>query len=263
MSKFAPVAPIQVLEGLYAHSPETFGNYHLLLAHHTVEHAARFRDLFQRASDDGHHCEVIMDNSIVELGTAVNFDMIAQAVTTVQAPGHEVFPVLPDVMGKGEETRLAVSEVYKAWEAGMPGQGYVAVCQGKDWEDYTESVRLFTDTDKFPAISVYSIPRILVKTLGSRVRAAAFMRQHLALNGDDHNLSRIHFLGFSDNITDDIDSVHIIEGAGIDSAVPLRIREMFTQWVITEGRAPDWFDTAQVDKLMVDNLLSARQIFGG
>lgn len=261
MTKFAPVAPIQVLEGLYAHSPETFGKYHLLLAHHTVEHKARFRDLFQRASDDGHHCEIIMDNSIVELGEAVDFDMIADAVSTVDTPGHEVFPVLPDVMGEGEATRLEVAKVYKQWEADMPGQGFVAVCQGKDWEDYTESVRQFTDYDQYPAISMYSIPRILVKTIGSRVRAASFMRQHLEVNGDQY--AKIHFLGFSDDITDDIDSTKIIEGAGIDSAVPLRIRDVFSQWVITEGRAPDWFDTAQVDKRMIDNLQLARDIFGG
>lgn len=255
MPKFAPVAPIQVLEGLYAAGPEIFGDYHLLLAHHTVEHKKRFRDLFKRIADDGHKITVIMDNSIVELGDAVDMKMISEAVECVQYEQHYVYPVLPDVMGNGEETRNAVEAAYPEWEAFMPGKGFVAVCQGTSLADYWESLDLFGTKEKFPRIDMLSIPRVLVKTVGSRVKAALKAREYLGTHD-------IHFLGFSDNITDDIDAVRIIPEAGIDSAVPLRLRELFGEFVEAGKRPSDWFETAQVDKRMIDNLAIARQMFG-
>jgi hypothetical protein len=254
MAKFAPVAPIQVLEGLYAHSPETFGDYHLLLAHHTVEHSARFKDLFDKLEDDGWHGTIIMDNSIVELGEAVDSSMIAEAVDIVDRPSNKVYPVLPDVMGKGLETREAVAEAYPLWKDDMLGAGFCAVCQGKDFDDYYNSLQIFANKEKYPEIVMLSIPRILVKTVGSRVKAAVTAKRYQ----DTHE---IHLLGFSDNITDDIDAALIIPDAGIDSAVPLRIREAFTEFVETQARPPQWFEEAQVDTLMIDNLQAARKAF--
>jgi len=87
MPKFAPVAPIQVLEGLWAAGPECFGNYHLLLAHHTVEHKTRFTALFKAIAEADHVCTIIMDNSIVELGDAVGPEMVAEAVACVDQGG--------------------------------------------------------------------------------------------------------------------------------------------------------------------------------
>jgi hypothetical protein len=257
MPKFAPVAPIQVLEGLWAHSPATFGNYHLLLAHHTVAHKKRFSDLFDRVSEvarvDG-PVTVIMDNSIVELGDAVDFDMIAEAVNCIDKEGIDVLPVLPDVMGKGHETRQAVSEAYPAWEAGMPGIGFMAVCQGENLGDYIESIEMFGDRLMFPSIEMLGIPRVLHKTVGTRIRPAIEARKYM----DTH---RIHFLGFCDKITDDIDSVGVIRASGIDSAVPLRVREVFGEFTDAGPRSTTWFDEAQVDSLMIDNLANARQMF--
>lgn len=255
MAKFAPVAPIQILEGLYAADPKTFGDYHLLLAHHTVEHKARFTDLFKRAADDGWQGTVIMDNSIVELGTSVNNTMIAEAVNAVAWGDIPVYPVLPDVMGQGVATRQIVEDNYSEWESGMPGKGFCVVCQGSDLADYMESLDFFTNEDKFPAIEMLSIPRVLVKTVGSRVKPALIAKQH-------ENDYLIHFLGFSDNISDDLDAVSIIPDAGIDSAVPLRLRQLFTEHVDAGKRPSDWFETAQVDARMIDNLTIARKMFG-
>ena len=71
----------------------------------------------------------------------------------------------------------------------------------------------------------------------------------------------IHLLGFSDYITDDIDSAKVIGNCGIDSAVPLRHRDMFSEFVDAGKRPPTWFDTAQVDARMIDNLNIARKLF--
>ena len=258
MPKFGPVAPIQVLEGLFAHSPTSFGNYHLLLAHHTVEHQKRFSDLFQRVSEwaivNG-DVTVIMDNSIVELGNAVDTGMIQAAVEAISFDGINVIPVLPDVMGQGLETRVAVEEAYPIWDEVMGGVSFMVVCQGNNFQDYLASLHYFADKVLFPKVEVLGIPRVLTKLIGTRIRAALSAKEY----EDSH---KIHFLGFSDNITDDIDSVKVIPTSGIDSAVPLRVREIFSEFTEAGKRPTDWFETAQVDVLMIENLAAARQLFG-
>ncbi len=255
MPKFAPVAPIQVLEGLYSAGQEVFGDYHLLLAHHTVAHKQRFVDLFKRAADDGWAGTIIMDNSIVELGNAVDFDMIAEATNAVSWGAETtVYPVLPDVMGDGMETRNQVDEAYPAWELDMPGNGFMVVCQGEDYHDFLASLEHFGNKEAFPDIKVLGVPRVLHKTVGSRVRPALSARNYL----DSHI---IHLLGFSDQITDDIDSARSLVECGIDSAVPLRHRDVFNEFIDAGVRPADWFETAVVDPRMIENLQLARQMF--
>jgi hypothetical protein len=227
-----------------------------LLAHHTVEHKARFRDLFKRIGDSGWQGQIIMDNSIVELGDAVNFDMIAEAVVTVKdgVPDATVWPVLPDVMGNGIQTREAVAAAYEEWEAGMPGDGFMVVVQGTDIDDYIESLEYFTDGSRFPDIDVLGVPRILHKTCGSRVHPMRLAREYA-------ERYTIHMLGFSDNITDDVDSACILPSCGIDSAVPLRTRALFSEFIDAGKRPPTWFADAQVDERMLENLEEARKLF--
>lgn len=258
MAKFAPVAPIQVLEGLWAAGPEIFGDYHLLLAHHTVEHKARFTDLFKRIGDTHFTGRIIMDNSIVELGDAVSLDMVAEAVNIIKdnAPELTVNPVLPDVMGNGIKTREAVDEAYGAWEEGMPGDGFMVVVQGVDIDDYVESLQHFTRSDVYPDIDILGIPRILHKTCGSRVHPMRLAREH-------RERYTIHMLGFSDAITDDVDASCMVPMCGIDSAVPLRTLDIFTEYSDPGKRPPTWFDDAQVSDRMIENLQIARNLFRG
>lgn len=258
MAKFAPVAPIQVLEGLWAAGPQVFGDYHLLLAHHTVEHRARFADLFKRIGYSGWKGTIIMDNSIVELGNAVDPHMIAEAVFTIKnnAPDVTVYPVLPDLMGNGFQTREAVSSAYADWAEGMPGDGFMAVVQGADIDDYIESLNFFTAENAFPKINVLGIPRILHKTCGSRVHPMRLARKH-----SDKYV--IHMLGFSDVITDDVDASCMVPGCGIDSAVPLRMQDIFSEFADPGKRPPTWFNDAQVNKRMIENLDIARVLFRG
>jgi hypothetical protein len=260
MARFAPVAPIQILEGLAQHSREAFGDYHLLLAHHTVEHERRFFNLFKRVNEllvavDAEPITVIMDNSIVELGGAVDDDMIRKAVKAVRGEKVRVLPVLPDVMGNGFQTRQMSHDAYIRWfETDMPNDGYCVVCQGEDFQDYQESLVMFGNQAAYPLIRMLTIPRILTKLEGSRVRAAIRMR-------DYQETHEIHLLGFSDSITDDIDSAAILPTSGIDSAVPIRIADVFTEFVDPGKRPPTWFETAQITPLMLDNLDIAKRMF--
>ena len=257
MVKFAPVAPIQVLEGLWAAGADTFGDYHLLLAHHTVEHKARFKDLFRRLEDAQWSGTIIMDNSIVELGDAVSAEMVAEAVEIVsEAQGAAIHPVLPDVMGDGVATCEAIADGYHAWDEAIPGAAWMAVVQGKDFDDFLETLDFLMDKEAFPGIEVLGIPRVLVEKCGTRVKAMRAVSNY-------KTEYKIHMLGFSDNITDDVDSACIIPGCGIDSAVPLRTREVFTEFMDAGKRPPKWFDEAQVDERMLENLALARALFSG
>ena len=255
MSEFAPVAPIQILEQLYDHHPRVFGEYHLLLAHHTVQEESRFRSLFERIAADGEiHPLVIMDNSVVECGGYVNFDMMQQACAAIADAGHDVIPVLPDVMGKGQETREATLEAYRRWEREIPHAGFMAVCQGINFDDFCSSVELFSNRARFPHMEFLGVPRFLVKTLGTRKSAV-----HHALHHASRASMSIHLLGYSDQTWDDLSCSQIPGVRGIDSAVPLRVPRQF-QFGLDDGPRPsDWFETAQVNPQMLANLGYVRQ----
>lgn len=252
MSHFAPVAPIQVLEAMYEESPRTFGEYHLLLAHHTVAEEQRFRELFRRVAVDAEIGPlVIMDNSVVETGGYVDFDLMVRATSIVADYGITTIPVLPDVMGDGQATRRAVEEAYFAWSLEMPGDGFMAVCQGKDWEDYTESVAAFVNPD-YDKIVMLGIPRVLVGTLGTRHDAILHAGVHVREG------QKLHMLGYSDDMRDDLQYSRLPMVHGIDSAVPLRYNGFFTFGVDPGKRPEDWFETAEFTRLMHTNLEFAR-----
>jgi hypothetical protein len=256
MARFAPGAPIQVLEQMYEHDPKVFGEYHLLLAHHTVEYVERFRKLFNRIAADGViHPMVIMDNSVVECGGYVDFNMMQEAVAAVQEAGHDVIPVLPDVMGKGQETREATLEAYGHWEKNIPCAGFMAVCQGEDWSDYTSSVALFSNRGRFPLMEYLGVPRILVGKFGSRLRATRFALRYA--EGSD---IQVHLLGYSDDTLDDFICSSIEGVQGIDSAVPLRVPTRF-RFGEEDGKRPaDWFEKAQMTPLLLENLNYVRGV---
>lgn len=259
-AEFGPVAPIQVLRGLYEYGPKMFGTYHLLLAHHTIEAEAEFRALFKQINDEGHFGDgeltIIMDNSIVELGDAVDAATVAHATAIIQesCPIARVYPVLPDVMGDGSATRTAIADSYDQWADIIGGHGFMAVCQGETLEDYVETLTLVTDRERFPRIEWIGVPRILVKQIGTRMAATL-----KAIETD----RCVHLLGFSDNIEDDFNCANVPGVSGIDSAVPLRVNDIFTPFISTEKRDPRWFVDAQVTPHMVNNLVEARKYVEG
>jgi hypothetical protein len=248
MARFAPVAPIQVLEAMYDDSPETFGDYHLLLAHHTAQYEERFRALFRRIAEEGKIDPiVIMDNSVVETGGFVDFGLMIRATEVVADYIPNVIPVLPDVMGDGAATREVVGKDYRRWVEEMPGVGFMAVVQGANWDDYLESLYHFT-SGNYGIIEFLGIPRVLVETIGTREDAVL---RAVAQKG---HTQRIHLLGYSDNMVDDLKCSQMEGVFGIDSAVPLRYPDNFTFSVDAGKRPEDWFETAEFTRLMQQNL---------
>jgi len=259
MAHFMPVAPIQVLEQLYDHDPAVFGNYHLLLAHHTVQYADRFHALFSRIAADGLLTPtIIMDNSVVEQGGSVDIGVMKNAVAACLPDTNEVISVLPDVMGDGLETRKATEAAYERWVAEIPGPpNFMAVCQGNDMPDFEQSVQFFADRDYFPDVNYLGVPRYLVYLIHTRTWAMDFIGPYVEDYKTNH---MIHLLGYSDLTLDDLEVSNYPTAFSIDSAVPLRTEGSFRFGDRTMPRPKDWFDTASIGGNMIANLSYARQM---
>lgn len=264
--KFAPVAPVQVLRGMLSHGVETFGSYHLLLAHHTVEQEEAFVDLFEdvQANGNAHNTTVIMDNSIVELGESQALPMMQKAVDIIRrgAPDINVIAVLPDVMGSGGPTQAAVSSAHDEWTDAFMGRAeLMMVIQGNSIGDFLDTAKFALEYDN---ITWWGIPRILYETCGSR--AAALVRLRDQLIGSEmpyREWPKMHLLGFCDNMEDDYLSATFtgLPIMGIDSAVPLRMEEPFRLNAQVGPRPANWFEEATFNHDMLANLQAARGAF--
>jgi len=256
-AQFAPVAPIQVLEGLKAAGK--LGFYHLLLTHHILEHPEAFKALFADWPDGrpGRFGTIIVDNSLVELKGAASDAMVFKACQII-GRHLEPIPVLADVMGDGEGTRVAATDSYAWWTRDheeVDGFDLMVVAQGNDWRDFCETVDYFLLNPRFRKISWVGIPRILVKTLGTRERAIHYVR---SIRPD----IKIHLLGFSDDVPDDIICSRNF-GLGIDSAVPLRAHPNWMPSDTLEPRPANWFDKAVINTDMLNNLNRIRGLIEG
>lgn len=271
-AKFAPVAPVQILQDLLARG--LIGDYHLFLAHHTVEKTHKFESLMSQMILQGSlrykEVTIIMDNSIVELGGSVDDKMIKEAVEIAQhySTKFRVIPVLPDVMGKGADTIELASDAYERWNtvdtthrSWMPGEGYMLVTQGESWEDFVALVNFFflENRESYQKITWVGVPRVLLKCMPSRTRAIKYIRMvapHV----------KIHLLGFSDDICDDMLSASLEGVAGIDSAVPVRYDGLLTPVTTSEEigkRAEDWMEKGILTQRQVLNIQNVRRWVSG
>lgn len=224
MAKFAPVCPINILEEFVMY--HTAGSYHLPLAHDVLEHPARYRDVFQNKIRKG--STVILDNSVIELGTAVNIDVIAEAASIVSAN----VIVLPDVLLDTAKTIYACTKAIDDWtpilnsRLGVGNWSYMYVPQGRTLEGFTRAAEAMRDV---PDIGWWGIPRNFnIHGLGSRRLAIDLCHM---INSE----RSIHLLGFSDNLADDMLSARDLRVSGIDSAVPIRAASLGREMSLTLG----------------------------
>jgi hypothetical protein len=259
--KFAPVAPIQILEEM---SPFIFGDYHLLLAHHVLEHPERFTARFREyiLTTAGGDIMVIMDNSIVELGVPIPTETMTEALQVIARaePAHHnnrhprlfLVPVLPDEMGSAEGTALRSTVSYHDWLKSdimeLTG-GFMLVTHGPTWEEFTKLVDVFLlDPNAFPMITWAGVPRLLGPM---RTAAAQYIR---IIRPDLY----IHMLGFSDNIWDDISATRQSHVMGIDSAVPLRHPTLLSPGSKQEPRPKSWFEEGTLTEVALNNIRNVR-----
>jgi hypothetical protein len=215
MSRFAPVAPLPVACALQ--DLGLLGNYHLLLAHDVLE-SPNNRNLY--GSLYGHVVRmqpescIIMDNSVVELQLAMQFEDVRAAAEVVAAD----YMVAADLFLDASETRIRsesyARDWYNAYSEGKYTPPLVGVIQGCNIRECLEVADYYASEQAFQAIAV---PRCLVPMLGSRIPLLLELHKHYALR-----FKTWHLLGFSDNIWDDLRSASLPFVAGIDSAAPVR-----------------------------------------
>jgi hypothetical protein len=252
MARFAPVAPIQILEEMKLAG--CLGNYHLLLTHHVLEYPDRFRELFK--GGDSH--AIFMDNSIVELGDAVSDEKVKEACEVVVDSGNNwVYPVLIDVMADGPATIEASTESYDWWIKNGEDYHPMVVLQGNSWETFTQTCDHFLLNPEFRKIAYVGIPRVLVDHIGTRQLAIQYVD---AIRPDIN----VHLLGFSNDVTDDVICCNLAPVEGIDSAVPLRYSYsggdgLYTPTSVIPPRPADWFEKGTYDRTIFENLEAMRR----
>lgn len=250
MAKFAPVCPINVLKQM---SSLASGDYHLLLAHDVADKPKEYRSF----RNGFHAMTVIMDNSVIELGGAVDLKVILKACTDVDC----TTVVLPDVLLDGKATVESCKAALETWSPAFHPlwgnsrqRGFMYVPQGKTLKEFAASAEALAH---HPDINFWGVPRNLVANVGTRRDALEIV---YALNSH----RRIHLLGFSDDIIDDVIVSKDRRVEGIDSAVPIRAASLGLTMSLALDLPPrgDWWDTATHVPLMDENLTYFRSLIG-
>lgn len=213
-ARFAPVVPWKIAQQLKDRG--ALGGYHLLLAHDVIDDAKdnprHYNEVYMDCGTETDPKLIIMDNSVIELGRPVGVDALQRAVEIV---GAQVF-VLPDELLLKDATVKATLEgleTYRSVRESMNCEA-MAVPQGSTYDEWVECLEEFA---KYPEIEWLGIPRNVREKLGrSRVDACDVAR----LICPD---KKLHLLGFSETITDDLKAARDCIVYGIDSAVPIRI----------------------------------------
>lgn len=250
---FAPVAPIQLLERLWEYECEqeheqiVLGPYHLLLAHDVMESddkKERFKNLFEDVRDcyPTHGVNIIMDNSVIELGGAVDMKWVMEAARVATAN----VVVIPDEMHNADATidKLAQT-IGSLTPEELQKFEFMFVPQGTTIQEF---VRCIEAVQRFrPHITWLGIPRLAVGHLGSRRQLLEVAKQICAADimHEDAPMS-FHLLGFSDDVVDDIYCAGLGIAEGIDSAVPVRCGQKGEQFRLSRSdygkRETYWID---------------------
>lgn len=256
--EFAPVVPVDIAAEMKRMG--CLGNYHLLLAHDVVKQPKEYQNVYCQPDDVENF--IIMDNSVVELGQAVDIEMILEAAQIVNAE----LLVLPDVYLKGPETVIATVEAYEKLQ-GRWHNDYMVLPQGRDYPEWLACA------DEFCAFAPHQfacigIPRNVREHLGvSRIEALSHVRQFdHKYHGVRANKRYYHLFGFSHDLMDDIASASYGRGKnlmGIDSNVPIRQGTLGQRININQtdpGKRGDWWDNhPPFNGIAYDNLDQVRR----
>lgn len=221
-AKYSPVGNINLLRRIAGVG--MIPDYVLLLAHHVVEFPSAHKELRQRLSG----ATVILDNSLIELGGAVDIKVMQEACQIVEP----TYIVLPDALMDRKTSVKLVQEAYPEWLDKLPRTLpylFMAVVQGESQEELLECAKLYKQLDVGDAIQAFGVPRKFASVFGSRQQITRKLLQRFSLP--------IHLLGFSSHFSDDMLSAAIPGVMGIDSATPLRLglENRLLSWAIGES----------------------------
>ena len=252
MTKFAPVCPIRMYEQLKKEAPGMWGDYFLLLAHDVVKNAKRYSKVFI----DENACDytIIMDNSVIELGTAARPQVLADACRAVNA---DVLAI-PDVLENGLATVDKAVEFLNEWNPLMviPPK-LMFIPQGDCMDDYVECVMRACDLN-IPMDWIGIARNVTDRLVTSREQLIGFFATLLPE-------SKLHLLGFSSNPYDDLRCAKSPLVAGIDSAVPLRTRDFYNKdslVILDPGPRGDWWENGILYQDQINNAEIIHQLIG-
>ncbi len=212
MARYSPIAPLPLLEQL--HEKEILGNYLLLLAHDVLEFPRGYIDLVDHIDvmEDSYPKErfIIMDNSVVELYQAMPIDRVLEAANLVEADCI----MTPDALGDFKATQKLVMEsasVLRNCDFDL-----MKVPQGSNVGELVQCVDWLREYLMAPngGPDLWGIPRWVANEIGSRIPII----QYINAKCDD---PKIHLLGMSKNLDDDMRCTKLPGVMGIDSANPI------------------------------------------
>ena len=202
---FAPVVPIEVARAMEAHKPGSIGNYHLLLAHDVLERPTDYREVY---GNKGY--TILMDNSLVELGYPLPLMDVLAACEIVGAQ----YAILPDVLGDYEGTVERTENALIEWNnLPIEGRGDVQLLPVVQGCSHREHINFLCRFAGRMDIAGFCVPRVIADRQGSR--------KHII--HEITKFARVHMLGFSENLWDDVACARMPGVIGIDSAVPVRL----------------------------------------
>ncbi len=204
-AKYSPIGPIDVLEALQREG--LLGDYLLLLAHDVLKHPRRYQNLV--AQIQSRSTFVMMDNSLIELGKAMDFAQVRAAADYVFAQ----VVVAPDTLQDSNETVSLVNRAISHYSS-RDRFRLMLVPQGKTQTEVDNTVERLTKIVHHAGIDVFwGVPRIITNTLGTRLDTINTITQ---ASGE-----KIHLLGMSKDFGDDVHCLQHPSVMGIDSANPL------------------------------------------
>jgi hypothetical protein len=181
------------------------GNYQLLLAHDVVANEDKYRSLLE-----GFRGVVILDNSLIELGSPVSTEVMLHAANITNA----TYAVLPDKLFACAETVTASTTAAREWQAAGMEASFMIVAQGMTIAERIKCVEEISNQAELLHFAV-GIPRAIVGLEGTRLATIE------ALHGQFKTWQ--HLLGFSGNYYDDVRCTKHSSVMGIDSATPIRL----------------------------------------
>lgn len=133
------------------------------------------------------------------------------------------------------------------------------VPQGRTLEDFVRCMEESLACTRSDLITWWGIPRISVKHLGTRT-SLILLAHALAPH------RRIHLLGFSDKVTDDVVCSRVPTVTGIDSAVPVRCGLKGDQFRLSQsdyGKRGDYWKQERLNTQAIQNIKRTRSWVAG
>lgn len=200
---FSPIAPIAVQEKM----ARDFHGYNLLLAHEVLAHKPKYIDYYSQWINADTF--IIMDNSIIELGSPLPADQLIEAASIVKAKCIVLPDRLGDALGTVHDSTAAANTTPLP-----PNMHWMGVVQGSTVDEALWCAECLW---AIPGVRYLSVPKIIADKNKEHSRWK-YLESLRKIVGDRRC---VHLLGFSNYLLDDMVCANHPLVMGIDSATPI------------------------------------------